>query len=197
MQSRSKARNRYVAVQRYKNAYATDNDLPILNLLQTYPVLPRHFIDALVPPTSERYRTSRLTTLRHDLGFLRCPDRFFHNLKARSRPLCYENTANAREFLDSRHLLRPRYERNDDEFHRLACCMAIASMDIAVRRRSSLFIEDYAAILSDGRCPQVTRDSEKPFHFPVDFDYRSPKYGEIHRITGHVEHDWPPFRIGY
>jgi hypothetical protein len=41
-------RSRFKTEQRFKHVRATENDIPILDILQTYPVLPSHFINALV-----------------------------------------------------------------------------------------------------------------------------------------------------
>src|SRR4051812_42978072 len=94
----AKRRSRYKTEQRLKQVRATENDIPILDILKTYPFLPSHFINALVPPRSPAYRAGRFTTLRHDLKFIHWPDVFFQSAKARSRPAVYELSDLARAF---------------------------------------------------------------------------------------------------
>jgi hypothetical protein len=191
----AKRRSRYKAEQRFKHVRATENDIPILDILQTYPVLPSHFINALVPPQSPKYRAGRFTTLRHDLKFLHWPDEFFRSPKARSRPAVYELSDLGRAFLDTYGRRLMKYDRNDDHNHRVASSMVAASFQIGTQSSPNLFMIDHNAILAGA--PQATRDSDHPFHFHVDFEYTYPKTGQIERVTTYVDHDWRPFGIGY
>jgi hypothetical protein len=195
MKANTKRRSRYKTEQRFKHVRATENDLPVLDLLQTYPVLPTHFINTLVPPASVTYRTDRLTTLRHDLKFLHWPDEFFRSPKARSRPAVYELTDLGRDFLDTYGRRRVKYDRNDDHNHRLASSMVAASFQIGAKSLPDLFMIDHQTILAGA--PAETRTADHPFHFPVDFDYTYPKTGQVERVQTYVDHDWRPFGIGY
>jgi hypothetical protein len=179
MPPKAKKSDRESPVVRRPGLKATVNDLPVFDLLQRYLLLPKHFIDVMAPPNSVSYRNHRLGDLRES-GFLSMPHTLFHHRYARSNPHSYENTDLSRAFLDSKRMLKRQYLRNDSVYHRLSCCMVMASMEIGITKRPALSFQDFA-----------------PVRFPIKgAQYIAPS-GARFQLDHELEHDWHPRRITY
>lgn len=186
----------------------TQRDIAILKLFVEFPYLSVPYIGELLGYQPQRtacggktiirypYLRKRLTRLRKDGGYLKCPAESWRAANSRYRPAVYTLTANGKGLLRQRGMQDAPPSLGNDFAHAFGACLVMASVRIGVRRRSSLRFITHQEILSHPACPESTRAAPDPFSIPVRFAYRGRSGGTVHADT-HKEHDWTPFGISY
>jgi hypothetical protein len=176
-------------------------DIDLFLLLQEFPYLPLPYIGELLGHSKKIYDQgenqtirypslrARLSRLRKDGGYLRCPEQSWRAANSRYRPAVYALTDKAKEELKQRGLSRQSLKLSNEFAHDLGACLVSASFKLGVRDDPALRLINAAEIIEHPACPPTTREAIEPFVMPVSYQHRNV------RIEGHREHDWPPFGV--
>jgi hypothetical protein len=186
--------------------YKTPLTLRILDLLQTYECLPSVYMAIMLgaritytpkgTPRGHFFR--RLTDLRHEAGVIECPPSSWQSDRARSRAAIYSLTERGEQMLAEAGLYWPIARGNDHIKHKSARCITEASFAIGVKDTPGLSLVAYRDILAHPSCPLETKRSPTPFHFPAQFNYRTPHpYNRLVEVDRNIVHDTKPFAIAY
>lgn len=176
-------------------------DIDLFLLLQEFPYLPLPYIGELLGSSKKIYQQdgkqiirypslrARLSRLRKDGGYLRCPEKSWRAANSRYRPAVYMLTAKAKEELRQRGLAKRSLKLSNEFAHDLGTCLVSASFKLGVREDPTLRFINAAEIVEHPACPSTTREAIEPFVMPVSYRHRNV------RVEGRKEHDWPPFGV--
>jgi hypothetical protein len=177
-------------------------DLELFALLTEFPYLPLPYIAELLGAPGRTYLQrgksifrypglrARLTRLRKDGGYLRCPPQSWQAANSRYRPAVYALAPKARTVLREHQQPGPVMPLGNDFAHDLGSCLVAASFRIGVSQDARLRFIPAREILAHPACPAPTRASPAPFDIPVTYTH-----GDRH-IVGTKSHDWVPWGIG-
>lgn len=201
------ARSRFVDLSPSGRALAiTECDLAILKLFLEFPYLSVPYIGELLGyrarPTTcgdktfirYPYLRKRLTRLRKDGGYLKCPAESWRAANSRYRPAVYALAQSGKGLLRLHGLHDAPPRLGNDFTHAFGACLVVASVRIGIRQRASLRFITHREILDHPACPETTRSAPDPFSIPVRFEYRG-RSGATVLADTHKEHDWTPFGV--
>jgi len=177
-------------------------DVELFALLEEFPYLPLPYIAELLGARGRTYLQrgktilrypglrARLTRLRKDGGYLRCPTQSWQAANSRYRPAVYALTHKAKKVLHERRQPCPAIPLGNDFAHDLGACLAAASFRIGVLPDPRLRFIGAPEILAHPACPAAVRESAAPFDIPVTY-----AHGD-RTVIGTKSHDWVPWGIG-
>jgi hypothetical protein len=184
-----------------------ERDVAILTLFQDFPYLSIPYIGELLgyekqtviqnasPVIRYPYLRKRLTRLRKDGGYLKCPAESWRAANSRYRPAIYALTAKGKALLRERGLHCASMSPGNDFAHMFGACLVLASFRIGVVQRPSLRYISHEEILDHPACPESTRSAAEPFSIPVRYQHQG-RSGPSFVVDTQKEHDWLPFGIG-
>jgi hypothetical protein len=186
----------------------TERDIAILKLFLEFPYLSVPYIGELLryPPrptlcggkTVVRYPylRKRLTRLRKDGGYLKCPSESWRAANSRYRPAVYTLAPKGKALLRQHGMHENPPALGKDFAHAFGASLVMASLRIGIVQRPFLRLITHREILDHPACPDGTRHSADPFSIPVRFQYRG-RSGSALLADTHKEHDWTPFGVAH
>lgn len=186
----------------------TERDVEILRLFLEFPYLSAPYVGELLGYQPKPaicggktifrypYLRKRLTRLRKDGGYLKCPAESWRAANSRYRPAVYTLTEKGKALLRQHGVHDAAPSLGNDFAHAFGTCLVMASIRIGLHRRSCLRFITPREILDHPACPESTRTAPDPFAIPTRFEYRGRSGGTVQADT-HKEHDWAPFGIAH
>lgn len=146
------------------NVKGTKPQLALLELLQTYEVLPSSY---LMAGYGKPEGAERLITLLNHNDYIGIVEASTRHMRVFNRPRVYELTPKGIELLKSKGCWRGVAWEKDHFLHKFLRTLVQFSFDIAPQEVEGLTKRTLADILAHPNCPEATRRADKPSYFTV------------------------------
>jgi hypothetical protein len=140
----------------------TTRQLDLLDLLQTYELLPA---DYLMAAYDKPEGAQRLITLLNHNGYIGIVEASTRHMRVYNRPKVYELTPKGIQLLKDKDRWRDRVWERDHFLHKFLRTLVQFSFDIAPKEVPGLTLRTLEDILAHPRCPDATRHEERPSYF--------------------------------